>query len=151
MAPRMRWIKLWKFNPLGRTLHYVRTLANRIEIEGEDHAKVQRLLRLLAGRATRIRVLVASRLFFQILLYASVASAIAVKIFDIPLVSRLSDPIVKFSLLVGTPISLFYVVLFTKIIDLYYEDVRVLVAHILALLTKHDTSPDFEPFLEEIS
>lgn len=136
----IRWsMKVWKLNNLSRTLHYLRTFRDTVgPLSALDGRKVEHLLDLIQTRMFRIKVLSASRTFFLVLLYASVASAFAVSIFKLPWIEALTKPILGVSLLVGTPISFVYVILFGKLIDMYEDDVRLLASHVLAILSKYD-------------
>ncbi len=152
LARGLRWsVKAWKLNNLSRTVHYLQTLKRQVAVTSPvDAGKVEHLLGLIQTRIFRIRVLAASRTFFSVLLYASVASAFAVSVIKDPWVEALTKPILGVSLLVGTPISFFYVVLFSKLITLYHDDVRLLAAHILAILSKYDRSDSLETFFKEV-
>lgn len=118
---------------------YLEGLEGSIKVKKkEDREELAALKRKMVIELRHIKAFRWTRIFFYVLLYASVVSNLLSDFAVFGKLSSLATPLLLLSSIIGTTISLAMVLLLTKFMNTYWEDVRTYATHMIAIYTKHE-------------
>jgi hypothetical protein len=124
-----------------RLQQYLDRLHQDIPLRGKEDKEHVRLLGEKIGSVfVKMRVLGFIRMFFYLLLYASIVSNFIADLVtaNSSLIGRFAEPFVIMSTIIGTTISLLLILLFTRVINTYWEDARTYATHMIAIYAKNE-------------
>lgn len=139
-------MEIWKRMRVTRVTRlkmYLENLEKHVEISNKkDLENIDFLKNKMKSYFRKMGVFSGARTFFYVVLYASV---VANFIGDMAtpettaFVSRFASPIMILGSILGTTLSLGYILLFSKFVNIYWEDVRTISSNMIAIYTKYDT------------
>ncbi|MFH1916227.1 MAG: hypothetical protein ABIJ21_03105 [Nanoarchaeota archaeon] len=147
-------IKRISVTRVSRLKQYLDQLKEDIPIRQEkDKKRIRSLRRKIKRTFIKMRVFSWTRGLFYVVLYASIVSNFLGD-FATPeakFIGRFAQPFIILSSIIGTTISLFLVLIFTKVLNTYWEDARTYATHLIAIYIRNDTVPSkkLDSFLAE--
>lgn len=133
-----------RITPLSRLTKYLDILEKNVQITNEaDKHKVEFLRAEIKRVIIVLRVFSYLRIFFYILLYASIISGFG----QLLLFEEITNRILGFSAIIGTTFSAGMVLMLNNFVNMYFEHIRTLSSHMIAIFAKYDDKP--MPVLEE--
>ena len=123
-----------------RIRRYLQNLENNITINSKrDKEILTEINILLDDRVKRIRTLYAVNTFFYIGIYFTFISLFFTEILGISIISVEVQKAISF---LGTTVFIALVFLVNKMIELYYQDLTLLAAHIISIYNKNHTEKE---------
>jgi len=127
-----------RITPLTRLTKYIDILDKNVAIDDKvDQHKIEFLMAEAKRAIITLRVFSYVRLFFYILLYASIISGFG----QLLLFEELTNQILGVSAIIGTTFSAGMVLMLNAFVNMYFEHVRTITSHMIAIYTKHDNNP----------
>ncbi|MFH1072855.1 MAG: hypothetical protein V1743_05490 [Nanoarchaeota archaeon] len=133
---KMNIFQRLRVTKVSRLKRYLAELEKEIPVKDQaDQERLGVLNRQMNSSLLKMRLLTGVRVFFFILLYASVISNF---ISDVSIFAFFTKRIVLLSSVIGTTVSLFFLWLLTRFINIYWEDVRTFSTHIIAAYARNE-------------
>lgn len=141
-------VRMLRVTRVTRLRLYLDNLDSRTKLTKHDRQRVNYLRRRMNTYIMKMSVFSAARAFFYVILYASVVSNFIgdmVTPSTSAWFSRFASPIIVLSSILGTTISITYILIFSKFVNTYWEDVRTHASNIIAIYSKYSIKHVEEP------
>lgn len=136
------WVKM-RITRVTRLKAYLSRLEGRVKVTNKtDKENIEFLKQKMRRYLGRMAVFAGARTFFYILLYISVVLNFLGDLAEpqaTAFIDKFASPLVVLSSIIGTTISLIYVLLFTKFVNIYWEDIRTISTNMISIYSKYDT------------